>query len=140
MLGVLSQGAPLRHLANATAAAWRTEPGVRAATRTALAALPQDTALDAATLAAWLAEHGAHLGTRQQRWLREATAVAAYQAGLLGPVVETLVSDDAPEYRRLTARHGLCWVHDGRHYTKLLPYTAANQRLLDGFRDDYWTY
>jgi len=140
VLTVLSQGAPLLHLANATAAAWLTQAGVAETTRAVLAALPQDAALDAATFARLIEAHGGKLGPQQQRWLREATAVAAYQAGRMGPVVETLLSDDAPEYTRLTARQALCWVHDGRHYTKLVPYTAVNQRLLAAFRDDYWTF
>jgi len=140
VLVVLSNGAPLVHLANATAAAWLTQTGVSERTRAVLAALPQDAALDAATFARLLGAHGAGLGPQQRRWLQEATAVAAYQAGLLGPVVETLMSDDAPEYTRITARQGLCWVHDGRLYTKLVPYTAANQQLLATFRKDYWTF
>jgi len=140
VLTVLSNGAPLLHLANAAAAAWLTQAGVAQATRAVLAALPQDAAVDATTFAVLLGEHGAGLGPQQQRWLREATAVAAYQAGLLGPVVETLLSDDAPEYTRLTARQALCWVHDGRLYSKLVPYTAANQRLLAEFRTDYWRF
>ena len=111
VLTVLSQGAPLLHLANATAAAWLTQAGVAERTRAVLAALPQEQALDGATFTRLLGEHGAGLGPQQQRWLREATAVAAYQAGLMGPVVETLLSDDAPEYTRLTARQALCWVH-----------------------------
>jgi hypothetical protein len=140
VLTVLSNGAPLLHLANATAAAWLTQTGVAETTRAVLAALPQDAAVDAATFARLVGERGAGLGPQQQRWLREATAVAAYQAGLLGPVVETLVSDEAPEYTRITVRQALCWVHDGRLYTKLVPYTAANRLLLDTFRDDYWAF
>jgi hypothetical protein len=140
VLLVLSNGAPVVHLANATAAAWLTQTGVAQATRTVLAALPQDAALDAATFARLLEERGAGLGPQQQRWLREATAVAAYQAGLLGPVVETLLSDDAPEYTRITVRQALCWVHDGRHYAKLVPYTAANRLLLASFQVEYWAF
>lgn len=140
VVAVLSNGAPLVHLADATAAAWLTQAGVAQATRTVLAALPQDAVLDAAAFEAWLLEHASTLGMQQQRWLREATAVAAYQAGCMGPVVPILLSDDAPEYARITRRHGLCWVHDGRHYTKLVPYTAANQQLLDDFRTEYWAF
>jgi Transposase IS66 family len=32
------------------------------------------------------------------------------------------------------------WVHDGRHYAKLVPYTAANQHLVAAFRDEYWAF
>jgi Transposase IS66 family len=140
VLSVLSQGRPRLHLADAGAAAWLTQAGVAQRTRAVLAALPQDAVLDAATFERLLAELGPGLGPQQQQWLREATAVAAYQAGHLGPVVDTLLTDDAPQEARLTRQQALCWVHDGRHYKKLVPYTAANQQLLATFRKDYWAY
>lgn len=140
VLEVLSNGAPRQHLANATAAAWLTQAGVAGATRVKLATLPQDTVLDAATFEAWLTEHGGTLGPQQQRWLREAMVVAAYRAGFMGPVVPILLSDDAPEYTRIVVHHGLCWVHDGRLYTKLVPYTAAHQQLLAAYRAEYWAF
>jgi hypothetical protein len=140
VLSVLSGGRPRLHLADAVAAAWLTQAGVAQRTQTVLAALPQDTVLAAASFERLLAELGPGLGPQQQQWLREATAVAAYQAGHLGPVVATLVTDDARQLARITGQQALCWVHDGRHYQKLLPYTAANQQLLAAFRKDYWAY
>ena len=34
----------------------------------------------------------------------------------------------------------LCWVHDGRHYTKLLPQFACHRKALERFRKRYWDY
>ena len=125
VLAVLSGGRPRLHLANA-AAAWLTQVGVAQRTQAVLAALPQAQVLDVATVERLLGELGAALGPQQQRWLREATAVAAYRAGALGPMVETLLTDEAPQVARITVRQALCWIHAGRHYQRLLPYTAPD--------------
>src|SRR5712692_1948931 len=140
VLTVLSGGRPRLHLADATAAAWLTQTGVAQRTQHVLAALPQAQVLDVATFERRLGERGADLGPQQQQWLREATAVAAYRAGHLGPVVATLLTDDAPQEARLTEQQALCWIHVGRHYKRLVPYTAANQRLLAAFVTDFWAY
>jgi hypothetical protein len=140
VLTVLSGGRPRLHLADALAAAWLTQTGVAQRTQAVLAALPQDEVLDAATFEHLLGELGARLGPQQQQWLREATAVAAYRAGALGPVIETLMTDDAPQEARLTEQQALCWIHAGRHYKRLLPYTAPHRRLLEAFVADFWAY
>ncbi len=140
VLAVLSGGQPRLHLANADAAAWLTQAGVAQRTQAVLAALPQAQLLDVATFERRLGERGAGLGPQQQQWLREATAVAAYRAGALGPVVATLMTDEAPQLARLTLLQALCWIHAGRHYKRLLPYTAANQQLRDAFLTDFWAY
>ena len=46
------------------------------------------------------------------------------------PVVETIVCDDAGQFKLLTEKLALCWIHAGRHYEK----------LLDSFADRYWDY
>jgi len=140
VLAVLSGGRPRLHLADAAAAAWLTQAGVAQRTQAVLAALPQAAVLDAATFEQLLGERGGELGPQQQQWLREATAVAAYRAGVCGPVVETLLTDDAPQLARITLLQALCWIHAGRHYKRLLPYTAPHQRLLDAFLVDFWAY
>jgi len=40
----------------------------------------------------------------------------------------------------LTEEHGLCWVHDGRHYKKLKPVVPQFQEKLEEFRGRYWDY
>jgi hypothetical protein len=45
----------------------------------------------------------------------------SYQAQAEAPVVKLLVCDDAGQSKAITEEVALCWVHDGRHYKKLLP-------------------
>jgi len=40
----------------------------------------------------------------------------------------------------VTEAVSLCWVHDGRHYTKLAPYLPQHQELLAEFRKSYWEF
>lgn len=68
----------------------------------------------------------------------ESTAIAAYQA--LPNAVEFLLTDDAPQYNKITAYHPLCWVHDGRHYKKLMPVIMLHRKKLDEFITVYWNY
>jgi hypothetical protein len=68
----------------------------------------------------------------------ESTAIAAYQA--LPDAVEFLLTDDAPQYNRIAAYHPLCWVHDGRHYKKLMPVIRLHRKKLDEFITAYWDY
>jgi hypothetical protein len=70
----------------------------------------------------------------------EAAAIACYQQSTEWPVVQTLVCDDAPQFKLLTESLSLCWVHEGRHYKKLNPLVAYHQQLLDKFREDFWDY
>ena len=51
----------------------------------------------------------------------DATAVAAYHAEVGFPVVKLLICGDAPQFTWLTEELALCWVHEARHYNKLLP-------------------
>jgi Transposase IS66 family len=56
------------------------------------------------------------------------------------PVVETLIVDAAPQFVGLTEDLALCWVHEGRHYKKLIPYLPRHQALLDAVLTAFWTY
>ncbi len=80
------------------------------------------------------------LGTQQKARVFEAAALTAYHAQTTMPVLDILMSDDAPQFMWLAAAHALCWVHDGRHYKKLSPFVAHHQQLLHDFRQDYWDY
>jgi hypothetical protein len=75
-----------------------------------------------------------------RRWVREALAVAAYQAQTDWPVVRALACDDAPQFKGLTEEIALCWVHEGRHYKKLTPCLAYHERLLRRFRARFWAF
>ncbi len=70
----------------------------------------------------------------------EASAIAAYHQEVGFPVVEVLVSDNAPQFKLIVGDHMLCWVHDGRHYKKLRPLVPLHQNKLMSFRKRYWEY
>jgi hypothetical protein len=55
-------------------------------------------------------------------------------------VVQTLVCDDAPQFKLLTDNIALFWVHQGRRYKKLSPFIACHQQVLDQFLDNFWNY
>jgi len=70
--------------------------------------------------------------------LLESTAIAAYQ--ILPHAVKFLLTDDAPQYNKIAMHHPLCWIHDGRHYKKLMPVVMSHRKILDGFITKYWDY
>jgi hypothetical protein len=70
----------------------------------------------------------------------EGCSIAAYHQMTNIPVVTTLLSDEAPQFKQLTSQHANCWVHDGRNYKKLRPLTLYYKRKLEVFLDRYWDY
>ncbi|MCP4460970.1 MAG: transposase, partial [Cytophagales bacterium] len=79
-------------------------------------------------------------GRNQRSRIKEAAAIAAYHWQTDFPVIEVLLSDDAPQYKHLTSEHGLCWVHEGRHFKKLSPVVPENIDVLKSFRKEFWQY
>ncbi|MEE4255260.1 MAG: transposase [Desulfuromusa sp.] len=80
------------------------------------------------------------LSEQQRKTLIDAAAVAAYHAQKDYPVIQALVCDDAPQFNWLGKEMMLCWVHDGRHYKKLMPVIALHRELLDDFLKQFWEY
>ncbi|MCK5897328.1 MAG: transposase [Cocleimonas sp.] len=80
------------------------------------------------------------LNQQQQARIYEAGALAAYYAQDKYPVIPILVSDDAPQFRHLTKKQALCWVHEGRHYKKLQPQVAYHREILDKVLTQFWDY
>ena len=70
----------------------------------------------------------------------EACSIASYHQMTNIPVVTTLLSDDAPQFRKLTYQHAYCWIHDGRNYKKLWPLVPYYQEKLEAFLERYWDY
>ncbi|MFN0069893.1 MAG: transposase [Chloroflexota bacterium] len=56
------------------------------------------------------------------------------------PRISTLVCDDAAAFRLVTDDLALCWIHEGRHYKKLVAHLDIHRRLLDTVRTEFWTY
>lgn len=70
----------------------------------------------------------------------EACSIAAYHQMTNIPLVNTLLSDDAPQFCKLTFQHAHCWIHDGRNYKKLRPIVPYYYEKLKAFLDRYWDY
>ena len=87
-----------------------------------------------------LGESLPRLSHQQRKTLIDAAAVTAYHAQKDYPVVQALVCDDAPQFNWLGQEMMLCWVHEGRHYKKLMPVIALHRELLDEFLKDFWEY
>ncbi len=102
--------------------------------------LPQETVLNSTELNGLLDRYLSLLGDIQRKRILEAAAIAFYHHQTEWPVIQTLVSDDAPQFKLLTDNLALCWVHEGRHYKKLTPLVDYHQKLLEQFLDDFWDY
>ncbi|MDW7774694.1 MAG: transposase [Desulfobulbaceae bacterium] len=72
--------------------------------------------------------------------IMEAGAIAAYHNRTDIPVVKVLLSDDAPQFKKLSEEQALCWIHDGRNYKKLEPVVPLHKKELEDFRGEYWNY
>jgi len=80
-------------------------------------------------------------GNRQVRTaIEQAAAIVHYRHQTSVPVVETIVCDDASQFKLLTEKLALCWIHAGRHYEKLSPVVPRHAKLLDSFAERYWDY
>jgi Transposase IS66 family len=88
-----------------------------------------DTILDTS-----LPKHGANL----RKSIKEALAISAYRTQTAYPVVKLLVCDDAPQFNWLTAQLALCWIHEYRHYKKLMPRFLSHCHILERFSERFW--
>jgi len=70
----------------------------------------------------------------------EAAAITAYQENHATPAIHRLVCDDAKQFYHITTLRALCWVHEERHYQKLVPFLPHHQKLVGGFRSEIWDY
>jgi hypothetical protein len=101
---------------------------------------PQEIPLNAARFNSLLNQHLGSLGSQHRTRILEAAAIAFYHQQSQIPVIQTLVSDDAPQFKLLTDDLSLCWVHEARHYKKLSPFVSCHQKSLDKFLDIFWDY
>ena len=140
VLDVLTNYRPRRFLVNAEALGYVEASGLSAVRCRQLAQVSGEVIMDEARMQALLETHLPGLGPQQRKWILDATAVAAYHADVGFPVVRLLVCDDAPQFTLVTEELALCWVHEGRHYKKLLPSIPYHQALLEAFVERFWLY
>jgi hypothetical protein len=72
--------------------------------------------------------------------IEQASAIAYYRQQTDVPVVQTLVCDDARQFKHITPRVALCWIHAGRHYARLSPVAPSHAQQLAAFQDRFWDY
>jgi hypothetical protein len=77
---------------------------------------------------------------RYLEWVLEAAAITWYQEKHSSERIKILVSDAARQYVGITERNALCWVHEERHYKKLLPVFNKHKALVKAFRKRIWDY
>src|SRR5919108_5361778 len=140
IIDVLRNRQPRTFRLNAEALSYLEQAGVSLLTRQKLTGLPHDQDLDQATLQQLLDTQLPGLGAQQRKWIVDATAVAAYHAQTEWPVVRLLICDGAGQFSWVTADLALCWIHEGRHYKKLIPYLALHRTLLSDFLEEFWKF
>jgi hypothetical protein len=140
VLDVLTNGAARTFLLTASVLASEAVGKMPQKWQRVLATFPLDRPLSEETTLDWFAHLMPTLGAQTRKGVLEAMAVAAYQAQSVAPVVDLLVCDDAPQFPGLTEKLALCWVHDARHYQKLLPHLPCFRERLQTFQKAYWNY
>ena len=79
-------------------------------------------------------------GKNTKTRIMEAAAIAAYHRQTSVPVVDILLGDDAPQFKKITAELALCWIHEGRHYNRLDPIVPCNVDVLKDFKTRFWDF
>ena len=79
-------------------------------------------------------------GKNTKTRIMEAAAIAAYHKQTNVPVVDILLADDAPQFKKITEELALCWIHEGRHYNRLNPVVPCNVEALKDFKTRFWDY
>lgn len=141
VLSVLQNTNDLRFRCNAeTRQLLREEFEIPVKWQASLAALGEDVEFDAGTwkalLDGWFGERNRQTRTA----IEQAAAIVYYRHQSSVAVVQTLVCDDAGQFKLLTDKLALCWIHDGRHYERLSPIVARHTKSWAEFVEQYWDY
>jgi Transposase IS66 family len=100
--------------------------------------LPHNQDLMEAELEEILDQYLPKLGDILRKRVKEALAIAAYRTQSSYPIVDLLLCDDAPQFNALTVALALCWIHEYRHYKKLIPRFSHHCELLQAFDKGFW--
>jgi hypothetical protein len=66
--------------------------------------------------------------------------VMTFLTTYLTSLFKVLVGDDAPQFKKIARKFALCWVHEERHYKKLMPIYDCNKEELHRVRNEIWNY
>jgi len=140
VLDALRNGRARRFRLNEEALGYLESAPLRKATRAWLLAESGDQEWDEQTFVERLDERWPNLTAQQRQAILSAAAVAAYHAEVDLPMVRLLICDDAPQFKWITEELALCWVHEGRHYKKLMPRFVHHLEQLTDFRKQFWDF
>lgn len=140
VINILANRSESRFLLNEQTAEWLQTFAVPQWAQAAMTHWPQDTVLTYRELEALVQADLGCLNAQQQARVFEAASLTAYHSQTTTPIVPLLLSDDAPQFRFVTAEQALCWVHEGRHYKKLMPVVDYHRHLLDDFLKQFWGF
>jgi len=140
VLDILRQGRKRAYLLNVEALAYLDGMPFSQATRCILEDWRSETVMEEDVFLHELDTRLPILNKQHRGAVLSAAAVAAYHAERGVSIVQTLVCDDAPQFKWLTRWLALCWVHEGRHYKKLEPVIALHQSLLKDCLTRFWAY
>jgi len=110
VLDVLTNFQPRTYLLNDQAFAWLAQVSLSAGVTAQLQALSHDQVLSEEQFLSLLDQQQLTLGPQQRQRVLEAAAVTAYHAQEAFPVVELLLGDEAPQFKRLTEELASCWI------------------------------
>ena len=140
VLDVLRNGRERRFRLNDKALGYLASTPLSKATRNGLSAEGSDQDWEEQTFVERLDAKWPKLSVQQRQAILSAAAVAAYHAEGDVPLVRLLLCDDAPQFNWITEELALCWVHEGRHYKKLMPVFVHHLELLSDFRKQFWDF
>jgi hypothetical protein len=140
VLDVLRNGRERRFRLNEEALGYLESAPLSKATRTWLSAECRDQDWEEKAFVERLDTSWPNLSVQQRQAILSAAAVAAYHAEVDTPVVRLLLCDDAPQFNWIAEVLALCWVHEGRHYKKLIPVFVHHLQLLSDFRKQFWDF
>jgi hypothetical protein len=66
--------------------------------------------------------------------------VKSFLTSFLASLFVVLVGDDAGQFKKITERYSLCWIHEERHYKKLFPILDVHRKELERLRGEIWVF
>ncbi len=140
VIELLQNGAKLRHCLNEEALSLCEKLGVPQKHRATLKGLMGEESYSKTAFGKLLKTHLSPLKPYAKIRLLEASAIAFYRKGIGHTVIEILLCDDAKQFKEITEKLALCWIHDGRLYKKLSPIVPHHVKEQDDFLEGYWNY
>jgi len=140
VIDILANQSEAQFLLNEQTVEWLQSFATPQWAQAAIARWPQDTVLSYPELADLAQTELGRLNAQQQARVFEAAALTAYHSQSVTPIVSVLLSDDAPQFRFISVEHALCWIHEGRHFKKLIPVVDYHRKLTDDFLTQFWDF